>query len=132
MEAKRIFPNRNPLRTSGRMNNCTRNSTGTLELLELLDIKIRQVKTIDTSGNIRKETNIDISKKTDRQNLDTIKVAGASREKEKSHQCRNKRGTFRGNGKLGLDRRVYCGYSYCACGGGISSKKVILYLLSGM
>ena len=44
-------------------------------LLELLDIKIRQVKTIDTSGNIRKETNIDISKKTDRQNLDTIKVA---------------------------------------------------------
>ena len=40
-------------------------------LLELLDIKIRQVKTIDTSGNIRKETNIDISKKTDRQNTDT-------------------------------------------------------------
>ena len=43
-------------------------------LLEFLDVKISQVETIDTSGNVRKETNIDISKKTDRQDLDTTKV----------------------------------------------------------
>ena len=35
-------------------------------LLELFDIKIRQVETRDSSGNVRTETNVDISKKIDR------------------------------------------------------------------
>ena len=43
-------------------------------LLELFDIKIRQVETRDSSSNVRTETNVDISKKTDRQDLDTTKV----------------------------------------------------------
>lgn len=51
-------------------------------LLEFLDVKISQVETIDTSGNVRKETNIDISKKTDRQDLDTTKVTVNKQEEE--------------------------------------------------
>ena len=43
-------------------------------LLEFLDVKIRQVETRDSSGNVRTEMNVDISKKTDRQDLDTTKV----------------------------------------------------------
>lgn len=43
-------------------------------MLELLDVKIRQVETRDLAGNIRKEMNVDISKKTDRQDLDTTKI----------------------------------------------------------
>lgn len=52
-------------------------------LLEFLDIKIRQVKTIDISGNIRKETNIDISKNTNRQNLDATKMVSNKQEEGK-------------------------------------------------
>lgn len=51
-------------------------------LLEFLDVKISQVETIGTSGNVRKETNIDISKKTDRQDLDTTKVTVNKQEEE--------------------------------------------------
>ena len=45
-------------------------------LLEFLDVKIRQIETIDSSGNVRVETNVDVSKKTDRQDLDSIKITG--------------------------------------------------------
>lgn len=44
------------------------------KLLELLDIKIRQVETKDSSGNICVETNVDISKKTNRKDLDSTKL----------------------------------------------------------
>lgn len=46
----------------------------TTRLLELLDIKFRQVETRDSVGNVRTETNVDISKKTDRQDLDSTKI----------------------------------------------------------
>lgn len=51
-------------------------------LLEFLDVKVRQVETIDISGNVRKETNIDISRKVDRQDLDTTKVTVSKYEQK--------------------------------------------------
>ncbi|WP_270487802.1 hypothetical protein [Butyricimonas synergistica] len=53
----------------------------TTRLLEFLDIEIRQVETRDSSGNVRTETNVDINKKTDRQDLDTTKVTINKQEK---------------------------------------------------
>lgn len=44
------------------------------KLLELLDIKIRKIETIDSSGNVRIETNVDVSKKTDSKDLDSTKI----------------------------------------------------------
>ena len=44
------------------------------KLLELLDIKIRQMEIVDTFGNVRKETSIDINKKMNKQDFDTTKM----------------------------------------------------------
>lgn len=53
----------------------------TTRLLEFLDVKISQIETRDSSGNVRTETNVDINKKTDRQDLDTTKVTINKQEK---------------------------------------------------
>ena len=50
------------------------------KLFELLDMKIGQVETRDSFSNIRTETNVNISKKTDREDLDTTKVMVDKRE----------------------------------------------------
>ena len=47
----------------------------TTRLLELLDIRVRQVETRDSAGNVRIETDTEISKKIDRKDWDTTKVA---------------------------------------------------------
>ena len=44
-------------------------------LLEFLDIKYRKVETRDSAGNVRIETNVDFSKKTEENNQDTTKIA---------------------------------------------------------
>ena len=44
-------------------------------LLEFLDIKYRQVETRDSAGNVRIETNMEVSKKTEENNQDTTKIA---------------------------------------------------------
>lgn len=46
----------------------------TTRLLELLDIRVRQVETRDSAGNVRIETDTEISKKIDRKDWDTTKV----------------------------------------------------------
>ena len=46
----------------------------TTKLLELLDIKIRQVETRDTAGNVRIETEAEISKRTEADEQDTTKI----------------------------------------------------------
>ncbi len=49
-------------------------------LLEFLDIKYRQVETRDTAGNVRIETNMEVSKKTEENNQDTTKIASFRQE----------------------------------------------------
>lgn len=49
-------------------------------LLEFLDIKYRKVETRDTAGNVRIETDVDFSKKTEENNQDTIKIASSRQE----------------------------------------------------
>lgn len=44
------------------------------KLLELLDVKVQQVETRDSVGNVRIETDVDICKKMDRQDLNTTKI----------------------------------------------------------
>ena len=44
-------------------------------LLEFLDIKYRKVETRDSAGNVRIETNMEVSKKTEENNQDTTKIA---------------------------------------------------------
>ena len=49
-------------------------------LLEFLDIKYRKVETRDSAGNVRIETNVDFSKKTEENNQDTTKIASVWQE----------------------------------------------------
>lgn len=49
-------------------------------LLEFLDIKYRQVETRDSAGNVRIETNMEVSKKTEESNQDTTKIASSRQE----------------------------------------------------
>ena len=53
---------------------------GTTRLLEFLDIKIRQVETRDSSGNVRIETETEISKKTEENKRDTTSITGTRQE----------------------------------------------------
>ena len=46
----------------------------TTRLLELHDVKIRQVETRDSSGNIRVETKVEISKRTEANKQDSAKI----------------------------------------------------------
>ena len=49
-------------------------------LLEFLDIKYRQVETRDSSGNVRIETDVEVSKKTEENTQDTTKITAARQE----------------------------------------------------
>lgn len=49
-------------------------------LLEFLDIKYRQVETRDTAGNVRIETDVDFSKKTEENMRDSTKLTGTRQE----------------------------------------------------
>lgn len=49
-------------------------------LLEFLDIKYRQVETRDSAGNVRIETNVDFSKKTEENTRDSTKIKAARQE----------------------------------------------------
>ena len=48
----------------------------TTRLLEFLDIKYRQVETRDTAGNVRIETNMEVSKKTEENMRDSTSITG--------------------------------------------------------
>ena len=52
----------------------------TTRLLQLLDVKIRQIETRDLSGNVRIETEADISKKTELDGQDSTKVTVSKQE----------------------------------------------------
>lgn len=52
-------------------------------LLEFLDIKYRQVEMRDSAGNVRIETNVDFSKKTEENNQDTTKITEKRQENTK-------------------------------------------------
>jgi len=49
-------------------------------LLEFLDIKYRQVETRDTAGNVRIETDVDFSKKTEENTQDSTNITAARQE----------------------------------------------------
>lgn len=49
-------------------------------LLEFLDIKYRKVETRDSAGNVRIETETEISKKTEENKRDTTKITGTWQE----------------------------------------------------
>ena len=49
-------------------------------LLEFLDIKYRQVETRDTAGNVRIETNMEVSKKTEENTRDSTNITAARQE----------------------------------------------------
>lgn len=49
-------------------------------LLEFLDIKYRQVETRDSAGNVRIETDVDFSKKTEENTQDSTKITGTWQE----------------------------------------------------
>lgn len=49
-------------------------------LLEFLDIKYRQVKTRDSAGNVRIETDVDFSKKTEENTRDSTNITAARQE----------------------------------------------------
>ena len=49
-------------------------------LFEFLDIKYRQVETRDSSGNVRIETDVEVSKKTEENTQDTTKITAARQE----------------------------------------------------
>lgn len=49
-------------------------------LLEFLDIKFRKVETRDSAGNVRIETDVEVSKKTEENNQDTTKIASFRQE----------------------------------------------------
>ena len=49
-------------------------------LLEFLDIKYRQVETRDSSGNVRIETDVDFSKKTEENTQDSTNITAARQE----------------------------------------------------
>ncbi len=51
-------------------------------LLEFLDIKIRQVETRDSAGNVRIETEAEISKKTEENKQDSTKITGTRQDEE--------------------------------------------------
>ncbi len=52
----------------------------TTRLLEFLDIKYHQVETRDSSGNVRIETDVEVSKKTEKNTQDTTKITAARQE----------------------------------------------------
>lgn len=54
----------------------------TTRLLEFLDIKFRQVETRDSSGNVRIETEAEISKKTEENKQDSTKITGTRHDEE--------------------------------------------------
>ena len=49
-------------------------------LLEFLDIKYRQVETRDSAGNVRIETNMEVSKKTEENTRDSTKITAVRQE----------------------------------------------------
>jgi hypothetical protein len=49
-------------------------------LLEFLDIKFRKVETRDSAGNVRIETDVDFSKKTEENTRDSTKITGTRQE----------------------------------------------------
>ena len=49
-------------------------------LLEFIDIKYRKVETRDSAGNVRIETETEISKKTEENKRDTTKITGTWQE----------------------------------------------------
>lgn len=49
-------------------------------LLEFLDIKYRKMETRDSAGNVRIETNVDFSKKTEENTQDSTKIASSRQE----------------------------------------------------
>ena len=49
-------------------------------LLEFLDIKYRQLETRDSAGNVRIETDVDFSKKTEENTRDSTKITAARQE----------------------------------------------------
>ena len=49
-------------------------------MLEFLDIKYRKVETRDSAGNVRIETETEISKKTEENKRDTTKITGTWQE----------------------------------------------------
>lgn len=49
-------------------------------LLEFLDIKYRKVETRDSAGNVRIETDVDFSKKTEENKQDTTKIVTSRQE----------------------------------------------------
>ena len=55
----------------------------TTHLLELLDVKIRQVETRDSSGNVRVETKIGIGKRTEANRQDSAKIFRHRHEERK-------------------------------------------------
>ena len=49
-------------------------------LLEFLDIKYRKVETRDSAGNVRIETNMEVSKKTEEKTRDSTNITAARQE----------------------------------------------------
>ena len=49
-------------------------------LLELLDIKYRKVETRDSAGNVRIETDVEVSKKTEENTRDSTNITAARQE----------------------------------------------------
>nr|DAQ93341.1 MAG TPA: TYPE IV PILUS BIOGENESIS AND TRANSPORT, OUTER MEMBRANE PROTEIN.0A [Caudoviricetes sp.] len=49
-------------------------------LLEFLDIKYRQIETRDSAGNVRIETDVDFSKKTEENTQDSTNITAARQE----------------------------------------------------
>ena len=49
-------------------------------LLEFLEVKYRKVETRDSAGNVRIETNVDFSKKTEENTQDSTKIASSRQE----------------------------------------------------
>ena len=49
-------------------------------LLEFLDIKYRKVETRDSAGNVRIETNMEVSKKTEENTRDSTNITAARQE----------------------------------------------------
>lgn len=52
----------------------------TTRLLELLDVKFRQVETRDSAGNVRVETEAEISKRTEADRQDSTKISESRHE----------------------------------------------------
>ena len=82
-------------------------------LLEFLDIKYRQVETRDSAGNVRIETNMEVSKKTEENNQDTTKIASFWQENTEK------------DGVLGVDYRLYRYYRGGVDGWNLYVKKTL-------